>query len=171
MKAERSENRSARRKRVLVVDRHPLMRRAVARWINGATDLEVCGVATSVTQALREVARGNPDLVLSELALEDGAAFRLVQTLRRSRPRLPVLILSAYEEALLARRSLEVGARGYLMKRAGGPALLAGIHRALRGEVVLSALMARRIRHFTQRKDRTAGAKRRRTRTGRRDSP
>lgn len=171
MSGKRPKAQSAQRKRVLLVDRHPLMRRAVARWINDAADLEVCGEATSVAQALHAVARCNPDLVLSELALEDGAAFRLVQTLGRSRPRLPVLILSTYDEVFLARRSLEVGACGYLMKRAGGPAVLSAIRRALRGEVVLSAVMARQIPQLMPPKDGTAGAKRKRTKTGRSDSP
>ena len=163
MKTRQSNSPSEQCRRILLVDSHPVMRRAVACWVNDTPDLKVCDEATNVVQALRAVARCKPDLVLTELA-DGGPAFGLVETLRRSQPDLPVLILSVYDETLCARRALDAGARGYLIKRAGGPNILDGIRRALRGEIVLSSLAARRLARIAP------ALKRPRTKTGPGDS-
>jgi DNA-binding NarL/FixJ family response regulator len=143
---QRTQSNPPRRKHILLVDRHPLMRRVVTDWINRSQDLEVSAEAASTVEALRRLSHARPDLVLTELALDDGPAFNLIETVRHSRPHVPVLILSTLEERFYARRALEAGACGYLMKGLGGPAVLEGIRRALSGRPALSPALARRLR-------------------------
>jgi DNA-binding NarL/FixJ family response regulator len=108
-------------KRILVVDDHPLMREGVARWIQGAPDLDVCGEAESAAQALSLTEKLKPDLVLTDISL---------------------LVLSMHEESLYAGRALRAGARGYIMKRAGGDRVVAAIREVFQGRIAVSPEMA-----------------------------
>jgi len=130
------------RKRILVVDDHPLMREGVGKWIERAPDLEVCGEAESASQALSLVEKLKPDLVLTDISLTGRSGLELTKDLRVLQPELPVLVLSMHEESLYAGRALRAGARGYVMKRAGGDQVVEAIRGVLQGRVAVSPEMA-----------------------------
>ncbi len=130
------------RKRILVVDDHPLMREGVGKWIERAPDLEVCGEAESASQALSLVEKLKPDLVLTDISLTGRSGLELTKDLRVLQPELPVLVLSMHEESLYAGRALRAGARGYVMKRAGGDHVVEAIREVLQGRVAVSPEMA-----------------------------
>lgn len=130
------------RKRILVVDDHPLMREGVAQWIKRAPDLEVCGEAESAAQALSLVEKLKPDLVLTDISLTGGNGIELIKDLQVFDPGLPALVLSMHDESLYAGRALQAGARGYVMKRAGGDRVVEAIRLVLQGHIALSPKMA-----------------------------
>jgi DNA-binding NarL/FixJ family response regulator len=132
----------ASRKRVLVVDDHPLMREGVAQWIQRAPDLEVCGEADSAAAALALVQKLKPDLVLTDIALPGRNGIELIKDLHAFHPELPTLVLSMHDESLYAGRALRAGARGYLMKQAGGDRVVQGIREVLQGRIAVSPEMA-----------------------------
>jgi len=131
-----------KRKRILVVDDHPLMREGVAQWVQKAPDLEVCGEAESASQALSLVQKLKPDLVLTDISLTGRNGLELIKDLGALQPNLPVLVLSMHDESLYAGRALRAGARGYIMKRAGGDRVLQGIREVFQGRIALSPEMA-----------------------------
>ena len=132
-------------KRILLVDDHPLMREGVARWIQRASGLELCGQAESTAQALSLVAKLKPDLVLTDISLTGRNGLELIKDLRALEPDLPVLVLSMHEESLYAGRSLRAGARGYIMKRAGGDRVVEAIRQVLQGRIAVSPEMASQL--------------------------
>ena len=132
----------ARRKGVLVVDDHPLMREGVAQWIQRAPELEVCGQAESAAQALALAEKMRPDLVLTDISLSGRNGLELIKDLRALDPEIPVLVLSMHEESLYAGRALRAGARGYVMKRAGGDRVVAAIREVLQGRIAVSPEVA-----------------------------
>jgi DNA-binding NarL/FixJ family response regulator len=132
----------APRKRILVVDDHPLMRSGVAQLINHVPDLEFCGEAESAAQAMSLVARLKPDLVLADISLAGHSGLELIKDLHVLQPKLPVLVLSMHEESLYAGRALRAGARGYVMKRAGPDRLVEAIHEVLQGRIAVSPEMS-----------------------------
>jgi len=143
MKSKRGKEIPARpRKRILVVDDHPLMREGVAQWIRRAPELEVCGEAESAGQALSLAEKLKPDLVLTDISLAGRNGLELIKDLGAVQPDLPVLVLSMHEESLYAGRALRAGARGYIMKRAGGDRVLEAIREVLQGRIAVSAEMA-----------------------------
>jgi DNA-binding NarL/FixJ family response regulator len=131
-----------KRKRILVVDDHPLMREGVAQWIKGAPELEVCGEAESADQALSLAERFKPDLVLTDISLTRRNGLELIKDLHAIQPDLPVLVLSMHDESLYAGRALRAGARGYVMKRAGGDRVVEAIREVLQGRIAVSPEMA-----------------------------
>jgi DNA-binding NarL/FixJ family response regulator len=130
--------------RVFLVDPHALMRSAAAGWINRCSGLEVCGMAGGMAQAFKAVKRLRPDVVVSEIMRPQDLGF--IQELHRRHRRLPILVFSIRDEEAYAARALEAGARGYLMKDVDGDTLVANIRKALRGRLVLSPVMRRRLR-------------------------
>lgn len=133
------------RKRILLVDDHPLMREGLAQWIRRAPELEICGEVASAAEALAAVQKLKPDLVLTDISLPGRNGIELIKDVRAHFPKLPVLVLSMHDEALYAGRALRAGARGYLMKRAGGERVVEGIRQALSGGMVLSPEMSTSI--------------------------
>lgn len=131
-----------RRKRILLVDDHPLIREGLTQWISRAGDLEVCGEAESAAQAMSRVETLKPDLVLVDISLAGGDGLELVKSLRALDPDRPLLVLSMHDESLNAGRALRAGARGYLMKRVGGQRIVEAIRDVFQGRIVVSPAMA-----------------------------
>jgi DNA-binding NarL/FixJ family response regulator len=125
-----------------VVDDHPFMRAGIAQLINQQPDLTVCGEAGNTADALRAVAQFRPDLVLSDLTMADRGGLEFIKDLQAAGSSLPVLVVSMHDEAIYAERVLRAGARGYIMKEAGGESLLNAIRQVLRGEIYVSPKLA-----------------------------
>ncbi len=130
------------RRRVLIVDDHPFMRAGLAQLISRQPDLEMCGEAGNAAEAARALAELKPDLVLCDLTMGDRGGLEFIKDLQAAGGGPPVLVVSMHDEAIYAERVLRAGARGYIMKEAGGESLLGAIRQVLRGEVYVSPKLA-----------------------------
>lgn len=133
------------RRKILLVDDHPFMRAGLAQLIERQPDLMVVGEADSPADALRQVAKSPPDLVLTDLTMPGRSGLEFVKDLRAQYTKLPILVVSMHDEAIYAERALRAGAKGYIMKEAGGDNLLTAIRQVLKGEVYVSPRMAARV--------------------------
>jgi DNA-binding NarL/FixJ family response regulator len=133
------------RRRILLVDDHPFMRAGLAQLIDRQADLMVCGEAGNPGEALQAVASTKPDLVLSDLTMPGRSGLEFIKDLRAAHDGLAILVVSMHDESVFAERALRAGARGYIMKEAGGENLLTAIRQVLRGEVYVSPRMSARI--------------------------
>jgi len=136
-KLEKSED-VVSRKRILVVDDHPVMREAIVQWINHSGDMDVCGEAESVLEAISLAKKDKPDMVVTDISMKGKDGLELIKSLRAMNPALPVLVLSMHSELLYARRALRAGARGYIMKRDGGERVIAAIREIFQGILAIS---------------------------------
>ncbi len=132
---------------ILVVDGHPIFRQGLIQLVNSQHDLTVCGEAGDVTTARQVMESRSADLALLELRLSTGDVFDLIKGWKDSHPKLRVLIVSAYDEALYAERALRAGAAGYVMKEEGPQETLNAVRAVLAGEMYLSRRMASRLLH------------------------
>ncbi len=130
-----------KKKRLYLVDDHPVTREGFASLINFQPDLQVCGHAGTHAKALTAIDALKPDLVVSDISLAESSGLELIKQLRSSHPALPVLVLSAQDEALYAERALRAGARGYVMKHAPMVQVMGAIRRVLNGQIALSLPM------------------------------
>ncbi len=133
------------RKRILLVDDHPLMRRGQADMLSREPDFEICGEAGSAREAMEAISKLKPDLVLVDMGLPDKDGLELIKDIQALHPGLRVLAMSMRDEALYAPRVLRAGGRGYVMKQDGPERLAASIRTALSGQVALSSRMAAKM--------------------------
>ena len=143
--AHEPERQAGKRKRVLLVDDHPLVREGLVTLIRATPDLEVMGEAGNADEALRILSEKSPDLVLADLSLPGLNGLELIRDMRAKFPKLRVLVLSMYEEGVYAERALRAGAHGYIMKQAPGSKIIEAIRTVLRGEVYVSPTIATRM--------------------------
>jgi len=137
--------RAPQRARVLIVDDHPLVREGLAARIRTQQDLEVCGEASDVAEALALIGSTRPALVILDLALKHGSGLELLKTIKTRRSAPKVLVVSAYEEELFAERALRAGAQGYINKQELQGTMIEAVRALLRGELFLSPEMTQRL--------------------------
>ncbi len=133
------------RKAILLVDDHSFMRDGLAQLINRQPDMKVCGEAGDPAEAIRQLAQTKPDLILTDLTMPGRSGLEFIKDLRAADPTIALLVISMHDEAVFAERVLRAGARGYIMKGAGGANLLTALRQVLRGEVYVSPQMSARI--------------------------
>lgn len=126
------------KRKVLVVDDHPIVREGIVRLVAGQADLEICGSAADIASALRCRRTLTPDIALVDLSLGAESGLDLVPLLAEADPPVPVLVLSMHDEALYAKRALQAGASGYIMKHEYTDRLLHAIRTVIAGEVYVS---------------------------------
>ncbi|MGI6457351.1 MAG: response regulator [bacterium] len=124
--------------RILVVDDHPIVRHGLSEIINEEENLEVVGEAESAQQALQDMERLQPDLVIVDISLKDSNGLDLIERIKTLHPGVKILVSSIYEESVYAERALRSGALGYVNKQASPTSLISAIHCVLNGKVYLS---------------------------------
>ncbi len=133
------------RKKVLVVDDHPLLRQGLAMLINQQQDMLVCGEAEDTHAAMQCILERNPDIVILDISLKGPDGIELLKSVRNTHPDLPVLILSMHDEAIYAERALRARANGYIMKQEATEKVLVAVRRILNGDIYLSDAMSSRM--------------------------
>jgi DNA-binding NarL/FixJ family response regulator len=129
MKKKRTEGDPVAKKRILLVDDHPIMRHGLSQLIRAAEELEVCGEAGSAREGLDKVLALKPDLVVVDLTLPDKSGLELLKDIQAMVPGMTCLVLSMHDESLYAERVLRAGARGYLMKETAAENLITAIRK------------------------------------------
>ena len=140
-KAPKSSDSSTDKRKVFLVDDHPIVRQGLAQLINNETDLVVVGQGEDAFGSLRAIREAKPDLVLVDVSLKDSDGIELLKELKSQSPDLPALVVSMHDESLYAERALRAGAGGYVMKQEAPQTLLAAIRTVLSGQVYVSSKM------------------------------
>ena len=133
------------KKRVLIVDDHPVFRHGITALINAEADLVVCGEASSSPFALDAMRKLQPDIVLLDISLPGTNGIELIKFMKSEQPKLPLLVLSMHDESLYALRALKAGALGYVMKAEALTHVLDALRKALKGEIYVSPRLSERL--------------------------
>ena len=135
----------SKRSRVLIVDDHPAVREALALRIGRQPDLEVCGEAADMSDALRLVTDTRPDVAVVDISLKTGTGIDLIKRIKDRNDCVRMLVWSMHSESLYAERALRAGALGYINKDQATDKIIEAIRRVLEGKVWLSAALAERV--------------------------
>jgi DNA-binding NarL/FixJ family response regulator len=133
------------KRKVFLVDDHPLVREWLGNLINRQADLEICGEAGSAPEARQKIESTNPDIAVVDISLENGSGLELIKDLRVLRPKMAVVVLSMHDESLYAERSIRAGAKGYLVKKETTKKILLVIREVLEGRLYISGRFAESI--------------------------
>jgi len=129
------------KKKVVIVDDHPLFRESLAQLINYEPDMEVTGEAENTKDAIQLIRNTSPDLAIVDITLKASSGLELIKSLKPLSIGLPVIVLSMHKESIYAERALRAGASGYITKHQAADEVLVAIRRVLAGEVYLSEKM------------------------------
>ncbi len=133
------------KRRVLLVDDHPIVREGLTEMINHEEDLTVCGTAEEMNQALDHIEKLKPDVVVLDISLKGSNGIEVLKNIKVRYPKLLVLVLSMHDETLYALRALRAGAAGYIMKQEPAERVLASVRQVLNGEISLSENMEKKM--------------------------
>jgi DNA-binding NarL/FixJ family response regulator len=126
------------KRRILVVDDHPLVREGLTNLIDSTSDLTVCGEAGDTKGALEAISRTRPDLAIIDLSLGGESGVDLIREIRERFPRVTMIVLSMHDERIYGEAAILAGARGYIMKRESSTKVVEAIHQVLAGNTYLS---------------------------------
>lgn len=121
--------------RVLLVDDHPIVLSGLSALVASEDGLELVAAARTAAEARAVATR--PDVAVIDLELPDGDGIELGATLKRSWPGLRVIVFTMHADDRAVIRSLGAGLDGYLLKDSDPEDVLAAIHTAARGSLVL----------------------------------
>jgi DNA-binding NarL/FixJ family response regulator len=122
---------------ILLVEDHAGFAKALLQMLSQNPSLQIVSVADSGEAAIEYLRQARVDLVLVDYSLPDMSGVTLLEALQEQHPDLPCAMISGHLSLQHARRALEAGARGYMIK--DNPlGILSGIPRILKGEIYVS---------------------------------
>ena len=124
--------------RVLLVDDHALVRAGIRALIDTLDGVEVVAEAGNGREALQQVEKSAPDLVLLDLTMPGMSGFEVLEQIVHRSPEVRVIILTMHEAGEYTTRALRLGAAGFIAKSAAANELKQGIERVMRGETYTS---------------------------------
>jgi DNA-binding NarL/FixJ family response regulator len=134
--------------RVFSVDDHPLLREGIATIINNQPDMQMVAQAATGNEAIQLFRQHQPDVTLMDLRLPDMSGIDVLIALRSEFPEARVIMLTTFEGDVDIRRSLEAGARGYMLKNMPPKDLVEVIRQVHAGKKRIPAEVAAHLTEF-----------------------
>ncbi|MBP1741210.1 MAG: DNA-binding response regulator [Deltaproteobacteria bacterium] len=128
-----------KKKSVLVVDDHPLVREGLKVIIGRSSKFEVVGEAGAASEGFRMVEELKPDLVLLDISLPDESGIELTRRIKRALPEVRILIVSMHSKIDYITEAFKAGATGYMVKESAAERLLAAMESVATGEHYLDS--------------------------------
>jgi two-component system response regulator DevR len=131
--------------RVLVVDDHEVVRKGIRSLLGATADLVVSAEAATMREAIDQVERSEPDVVVMDVRLANENGIEVTREIRTRRPSIRVLMLSSFadEEAVLA--SIMAGAAGYVLKQIAGDDLVNAIRAVAQDQNLLDPAVTKNV--------------------------
>lgn len=126
---------------IVLVDDHPTTRTGIQRAVEKQMGASVVAEADDWSTGFDLIKEHVPDVAVVDLSLPDGHGFDLLRSLRSRCPDVRLVVFSMFDEEVYAKRALQAGAQGYVMKVSSAGNLLEAIRRVAAGNVYLSPKM------------------------------
>lgn len=133
------------KQRILIVDDHEVVRLGLKALIDRAPQFEVIGEAGTAKEALEQVSRYQPDVVLMDIRLPGASGIEACEEISRNYPNVKVIMLTSYAEDEMLFSAIRAGASGYLLKQIAGDELIHAIEAVSRGEALLDSAVTQRV--------------------------
>jgi DNA-binding NarL/FixJ family response regulator len=132
-----SNTKTSARRRVVIVDDHPLIRLGLQRLL-AQKNFEVCGAASTAAEAALLIKTSKPDVVLVDVGLPDVTGIELTKQIRADFPKVRVIVFSMHDDIAIAARALRAGAAGYVDKGEVLAKIEEALHQVLAGQNYMS---------------------------------
>ncbi len=131
--------------RILIADDHPIYRKGLKQLLDDSLDQVVLDEAGNSSEVLNKVHENDYDVLLLDIAMPGRSGLDIIKEVKSERPKLSILMLSAYPEEQYAIRALKSGASGYLTKKSAADELVEAIKKVSRGGKYLTSTLAERL--------------------------
>lgn len=131
--------------RIFLADDHTVMREGLKSLVNAQADMEVVGEADNGRTALQKAKELQPDVVIMDVSMPELNGIKVTEQLRRTCQKIKVLVLTAHDESGYLRQLLQVGASGYVLKKAAAEELINAIRAVAAGGVYLDPTLAGKV--------------------------
>jgi DNA-binding NarL/FixJ family response regulator len=131
--------------RVLIADDHLIMREGLKALLESHEDIEVAGEATNGQEAIEQVAKLQPDVVLMDITMPVMNGLDATRAIKKAHPEVKILILTMHEGDAYFFNILEAGASGYFIKGGSASELVSALQAVSHGDVFLYPTMAKKL--------------------------
>lgn len=132
-------------KRILIADDHEIVRRGLRQILTDEFPKLQVGDAANARDAVEAVRKQAWDAVLLDINMPGRSGLDVLEELKRLRPPMPVVVLTAFPEEDYAVRAFKLGASGYVSKESASDELLAALRKALAGGRYVTASLAEKL--------------------------
>jgi len=139
------EGRSIGNINVMLVDDHAVVRMGFRLLLEGSADIKVVAESDSGEDACRKFPEVKQDVVVMDISMPGIGGLEAIDRILARQPGARILVLSAHEDAMHARRVLKAGAAGYLTKRSAAEALIQAIRQVYQGKTFLEPEIAQQL--------------------------
>jgi DNA-binding NarL/FixJ family response regulator len=119
--------------RILIVDDHAVLRKAVRRLLETRSEFEVCGEAENGLQAIKMAAESKPDVVILDIVMPMMNGFEAARKIMVVSPESRIVVLSSHKDKQLLEEARNVGAVCYVPKADAARELIDAVKAAARG--------------------------------------
>jgi len=140
-----TENAAVEKKKILIIEDHPVFRAMLVQLIEKELGMTVCGQADNIKEAMTLIEQTLPDAAIVDIKLDGSSGLELIKDLKARHNQLPVLILSMHAERLYAERALRAGAKGYISKQETPSEVVEAIRQVMDGQIYISKRVNREI--------------------------
>lgn len=131
--------------KIVIAEDHAIVREGIRMILDAEPDFDVVGEAKDGRQAVDLARALSPDVVVMDISMPEMTGIEATQQIRRLCPETHVLVLTMHEEESYVFQLLQMGASGYVLKRAAATDLVEAVRAASRGEAFLYPSVARSV--------------------------
>jgi two-component system response regulator NreC len=130
---------------IVLADDHVVVRSALRMLLEAEPDFEVVAEAGDADAAVRYVLGHKPTVLILDLNMPGRASLEAIPDIRNASPATEIVVLTMQNESAFARRALQAGVRGYVLKEAADAELVQAVHSAAAGETYLQPALGARM--------------------------
>jgi DNA-binding NarL/FixJ family response regulator len=134
---------------VMLVDDHAIVRAGFRRLLEQQSGLRVVAEAASGEEAYRRYGECSPDVLILDLSMPDMSGLEVLRRIVQRKPSARILVFSMHEDATLAQRAMQLGARGYVTKSAAPEVLVKAVAEIAAGRIFLGPDIAHALAVFS----------------------
>jgi DNA-binding NarL/FixJ family response regulator len=135
----------ADKKKILLVDDHPLFREGVKSLLGDNHSFQIIGEAGDGQEAIRLAKTLKPDLVLLDISLPDKSGIEITRELKNLFPEILIMIVSMHTKIDFIAEAFRAGALGYVIKESAAERLVQGLETVARGDYFLDSSLSHKV--------------------------
>ena len=134
--------------KILITDDHAVVRQGLKQILLEEFTRAEFGEATNAQEAIDRVWKEHWDVVVLDITMPGRSGLEVLKEIKKSRPKLPVLVLSMHPEDQFAVRILKIGASGYMTKESAPNELVGAVKKVIAGGRYVSPSLAEKMASY-----------------------